>query len=404
MENITKFLNTKYENNIEFADHYAKIAKNLLYQDPEIIVSVTEKLKKNILDFALKNTQIYRDHTEDKIYSRKDLLNKSKWETEFLKEESKIMRTSGSTSGEPFSYSIYKKYYNFIEDENQYGLILEEFDISKKHIDILILANLRYNPVMGPEQFYLMQEGKTFWSMHSHRAEASTRYFVNFSTYKDTEAWYKKLFELLNKKFFDVILTTGSIVNLLRHYIIKFNYNKKICKLLNQTTEFLIKEDIEFLKENNYIDNYCDSMRCWDGGATFFTCKYNNYHLMDNLSWVDSKENKLISTDYFSFSAPFINYWNGDLCEIENNYKQCMCLRHYRPFKMLESRPFGLKGTAKITDIKQKINKLKFSQNLLNINFNNFDVIITTNRELAVEEKQEVIKILKDYKCKFIYI
>ena len=44
-------------------------------------------------------------------------------------------------------------------------------------------------------------------------------------------------------------------------------------------------------------------MRCWDGGATFLTCKDNNYHVLDNLSYCYEKENKLISTDYFSFSA-----------------------------------------------------------------------------------------------------
>lgn len=402
MKNIIKeFLINKYEDNIALVDDYTKIAKNILYEDPEIIIKVTKKLRKNITDFAIKNSETYKNHTVDKIYSRKDL-SKDIWPVKHLENESKIMKTSGSTTGEPFSYMIHKKHYNFIEDDNQYGLILEEFEIDKKHIDILILANLRYNPVLGPKQFYLIQKGYTTWSLHNHRAESSTRYFVNFHEYNNTEDWYYKLLELFNKKFFDIILTTGPVVNLLRHYLIKFGYNKKICKLMNQTTEFLIQDDIKFLKENNYIDNYCDSMRCWDGGATFFTCKHNTYHLMDNLSWVESRENKIISTDYFSFAEPFVNYWNGDLCELDNKYKKCLCKRYYRPFKMLENRPFGIKGPTKLTEIKEKINNLYFKEKLICVNFDNLKAIITVKQDLNQNETENIKEILKNFNCTFI--
>ena len=119
---------------------------------------------------------------------------------------------------------------------------------------------------------------------------------------------------------------------------------KKYAKLLSCTgnsTDTRILRKIINLK---LFDHVCDHMRCWDGGATFFTCSKENYHLMDNISWCTEQENKLISTDYFSIASPFINYWNGDLCYIGKEYKRCECGRLYRDFEFIENRPFLIKG------------------------------------------------------------
>jgi hypothetical protein len=77
---------------------------------------------------------------------------------------------------------------------------------------------------------------------------------------------------------------------------------------------------------------------------------------MDNLSWCIEKNNKLISTDYFSLASPFVNYWNGDLCKIDNNYKRCDCGRLYRDFEFLENRPFLIKG-RNIIRIKEELSR-----------------------------------------------
>jgi phenylacetate-coenzyme A ligase PaaK-like adenylate-forming protein len=141
-------------------------------------------------------------------------------------------------------------------------------------------------------------------------------------------------------------------------------------------------------------------MRCWDGGATFFTCKYNTYHLLDNLSWCDEYENKLISTDYFSFPSPFVNYWNGDYCEIKSNYKRCECGRLYRPFKFLQSRPFAIKGYI-VHDIYNNLIKLEINSiKQIKCDYNN--IIIISNKEIELEKKNIMKKQFEKINFKFI--
>ena len=138
-------------------------------------------------------------------------------------------------------------------------------------------------------------------------------------------------------------------------------------------------------------------MRCWDGGATFFTCKFGTYHLLDNITYHKSIDNKLVTTDYFSLAAPFVNYWNGDICSIENEYLRCECGRLYRPFKMLENRPFALKGSVKLTSIKQQISQLSFKNDLIQVQFENLSVMISSSRSLETSEKDQLQDILREY-------
>ncbi len=86
--------------------------------------------------------------------------------------------------------------------------------------------------------------------------------------------------------------------------------------------------------------NWCDHMRCWDGGASFFTCKAGIYHLQDELSHVFSTENgEMASIDFFSYASPFVNYLNGDYCSVGKEYKKCDCGRWYRAFEFHNRRP-----------------------------------------------------------------
>lgn len=56
-----------------------------------------------------------------------------------------------------------------------------------------------------------------------------------------------------------------------------------------------------------------DEMRCWDGGATFYTCKYGNKHWVDYLAKTWIQDGKLWSSDFFNVCQPHINYCNGDV-------------------------------------------------------------------------------------------
>jgi hypothetical protein len=130
-------------------------------------------------------------------------------------------------------------------------------------------------------------------------------------------------------------------------------------------------------------------MRCWDGGATFFTCKHQNYHLLDNLCWCDEKNKKLISTDYFSFPSPFVDYWNGDLCRLKNEYQRCDCGRLYRDFEFLENRPFSIKG-RNILEIKEKIKQYKIKEVRCSMMLGESFLEIVTSRELCEKSKKKI--------------
>jgi hypothetical protein len=141
-------------------------------------------------------------------------------------------------------------------------------------------------------------------------------------------------------------------------------------------------------------------MRCWDGGASFFTCKCRNYHLMDNLAWCEQgPDNELICTDYFNLASPFFRYWNGDYCTISTEYVRCECGRLYRDFEFLENRPFSLKGrclknihdgvrSLNIPDIKQ----VRASVEVLEV---------VSSRELSPAEKAAISALDLNFKFEF---
>jgi hypothetical protein len=68
-----------------------------------------------------------------------------------------------------------------------------------------------------------------------------------------------------------------------------------------------------------------DSMRAWDGGATFFTCRYGNRHWCDFLSTVDlDVDGTLRNSDLYNLTQPHVNYANGDVVE-SKELGRCQC-------------------------------------------------------------------------------
>jgi hypothetical protein len=196
------------------------------------------------------------------------------------------------------------------------------------------------------------------------------------------------------------MLTPGSAVRSMCAEIKKYGFNGKICKLLSNTNEYMLPEDKDFLISNKFVDHICDHMRCWDGGGSFFDCKYGTSHLMDNMAWTIEKNEKLVATDYFSLPSPFVNFWNGDKCEIKNKYQRCQCGRLYRPFKFLENRPFAVKGNS-IKEYREKIVACGIDGiKQVRCELNSF--VISSTRKLSEQEKQQVKNIFTGNEVKFL--
>ena len=69
-----------------------------------------------------------------------------------------------------------------------------------------------------------------------------------------------------------------------------------------------------------------DHMRCWDGGFTFYTCRYGHKHLVDLLFDWSIVDQELVTSDLFNAAQPFIDYKNGDKVNIRPS-GDCKCGR-----------------------------------------------------------------------------
>lgn len=324
--------------NVELLFDYRNICKNLLYEEEEIIKETIKILKSNIKTWSELKSPVYSTLKNKKFIEKKDLLEKDQWFVKDIRHSN--MSTSGSTTGYPFSYLRWEDFLYFIECDNHYDLILEEFNI-KKEPNILFFLDIG---IKIKEIIEVRNNSNNF--MEHHGLNKSNVHYVNFDMFKENrEKIFFHLVEHIKNNEIDVMLTNGPNLNSFCNYLKNNKIKIKISKLLSNTNEKLLEGTIKQIEEEKYFDHICDHMRCWDGGATFFTCIEENYHLMDNIAWcVEEEENKLISTDYFSLASPFVNYWNGDFCRIENKFKRCDCGRIYRDFEFLTNRPFTIKG------------------------------------------------------------
>ena len=373
---------------------YKIFCKNLLFNSEEIILEVIDLLKKNINLWANQNSSIYK--SKFSYISKENLDKKELWYAENFKKEAKKMSTSGSTTGKPFSYLAWKNFFEFIEGENHYDMILDEFAI-RQSPNILCFFKNQYDY----HKKFIFATKRTDNFLHRHGLKRNPMvHHVNFELYEvNKEEFFLYLFKYIKRNPIDVFFAAGPEINSLCHFIRKYNFKGKIASLLSNSNEILLQTDVDFLFDGNYVDNICDHMRCWDGGATFFTCKYKNYHLCDNLSWSEEIDGKLITTDYFSLPSPFVKYWNGDLCKINDKYERCECGRLYRDFTFVESRPFSLKGLS-IEKYKEQIKHsgiLSIKQ--VKCSTNHIEVI--TNEYISLDEKLKIKNILNKFDVKF---
>jgi hypothetical protein len=333
---------------------YKKICKNLLYEEEGLVRTVTSTLVSNIELWAVNKSKAYSNHQG--IMEKGMLNNKSEWYVDEVKSESMQMATSGSTTGHSFHYLRWEPFLYFIEADNHYDLILDEFGVPENPNILNMFNSTLYNK---SEYVTVRSDSKNFMDHHGTSRKANVHY-VNFELMNgNPEIFFENIVNYLMGKKMDVIFAPGPAINSLRHYLEKRSKKIEVCGLLSNSNEPILSDDANLLLDG-YVDGICDHMRCWDGGASFFTCKHGTYHLMDNLSWCEESEGRLISTDYFSLPSPFVRYWNGDYCRISEEYKRCECGRLYREFELLESRPFSLKGVS-MRKIREKIDSMEIS-------------------------------------------
>lgn len=376
---------------------YMPICKNLLYEDEETIVNTIKILRKNVSMWAATHCAIYQQKQPIPYFTKADLDDKANWYVRFMEKETQPMTSSGSTTGHNFAYLRWEPFLYFIECENHYDMIMDENRICENP-NILYMFNALQG--RGTKMIQTSNESKNFMEHHGKKRKATVHYANPKVLKENSRLFFSYLFRQLKETHIDVMLAPGSSVRAMCASIKSEGFKGKVCDLLSNTNEYLLPEDRKFLIENKHVGSICDHMRCWDGGASFFECKYGTIHLMDNLAWCVEKEKKLVSTDYFSLPSPFVNFWNGDRCEIENKYQKCKCGRMFRPFKFLENRPFAVKGNS-IKEYREKMVALGISdirQIRCDINF----FVISSTRRLSDSEKLEIRKIFAGHEVRFL--
>jgi hypothetical protein len=177
----------------------------------------------------------------------------------------------------------------------------------------------------------------------SHGDESGEYWHIAFGhdAYLNVNDYFRFLIDFIHKNKINVLLGTGGFIELLTTYLISDDSAAfpKLVQLVSNTGDRVNPETLNFLKETGVTESWCDHMRCWDGGASFFTCEKGTYHLQDELSYVYSTdEGRLVSIDFFSYPSPFINYLNGDYCTVGEDFKLCACGRWHREFKFNSRR------------------------------------------------------------------
>lgn len=396
-QNIKEFIHRWRSTSLPNKDmlrEYMPLCSSLMLQDEELVREATNLLRKNIEEWARANSPVYL--STDGILSKENLIDKGRWYVDSMKAESQPMATSGSTTGTPFEYLRWEPFLYPIEADNHYDMIMDEFEVPERPKVVYFFNTAMYDQSLD---MTVRDDSMNFMEHHGLKRRAEVHYpnFKRFQEDRDKFLGRLMFYFLENKP--DVIFAPGPTINAICSKMKKV-YKKihKVFGLVSNSNERLLPSDASFLMMG-YARKVCDHMRCWDGGAGFWTCRHGTYHLMDNLSWCEEYDGKLVSTDYFSLPSPFVRYWNGDFCRIADTYKRCDCGRLYRDFEFMESRPFSVKGRS-ILDIRATISGLGI-KGLKRVTCSSDHIIITSSVEVP-ESKKQIIRSKHGLEFKFL--
>ena len=354
--------------------------------DEALFLEAISIVRNNAEMWAHENSEVYLKYMP--FYTKEDLEDKRSWYVASAEADSVDTHTSGSSTGYHFMYRRMRSTFEKLEWDNHYDMILDEFGVGPRPSVLYFLPN--HFKKSGDLPIFSEPSPQPYLNSHGRSRHAAVHY-ANFDAYKsDPASFFRALFEYVARNPVDVFFSSGPQINSLCHHIRKLGFGGRIGRLLSHTNEILVQDDAEFLfVKNKYFDAACDHMRCWDGGASFFTCRLGNYHLMDNLSWCEEVDGKLVSTDYFNFASPFVRYWNGDLCSIGKKFFRCGCGRLFRDFEFLENRPFSLNGVC-LGGLRRRMVSLGV-QGIKQVKCYSDSVNVVSTRSLLPAEKTSIL-------------
>lgn len=382
----------------EYLKLLLKHIHQLQYQDGAFITEVCDYLKEQLITHARTHSPIYKSRR--KAIDKSELQNKKPWYVSGW--NAAASQTGGSTTGERFQYLRWADVYLNIEGDIHYKAILQEFGLERP-INILYLMLDRLDDRQNDTLARVYTTQNVLIS-HGMRQHATIHEIVrNRLYYTDYFGFYERILQYISENDIDIILAPGYTIEALAWNTRRLCHTAPICKLLSNTGSKVNRQTLDLLTKRGNIENWCDHMRCWDGGVTFFTCKHHTTHLLDGLAWAyaDPKQ-RLLSYDFYSLPAPFVNYWNGDFATVGKEYQKCKCGRSYRPFTIDRTRTIALNSinSSHIRNVMQTMPELatRIKRNEGSAHF----MRLFTESAFSAEDRQRIRKALPNFEINFI--
>lgn len=300
-----------------------------LQYDLRALLAHRDELSHRIRIWAKKYSLFYHAHGNQPV-TRKQLLNrKLSW---YVDRVTGHQRKTSGTTGIPLEYRLWEPQRIMIAKNNE---ILREFGVRRVPRVLRIKTSTK---LAGPSQFALtLHTPKPTEPLMSAGAESAQTHVVSHHPAACTGSVCHYISSHLHKyPDYDIIITSWSFMSTWLQYA----QATRLARLCWTTCESVIQDEVEQCRDRGFFDQFCDHMRCWDGGASFFTCQYGTYHCMDWLCDMQQGDrNQLETTDFFNLAAPFIRYRNGDEVRLMKTWAKCQCGRYYRPMQFYGKRP-----------------------------------------------------------------
>lgn len=382
----------------DYLKHHLKHIHNLQYQDGSDIKTICDYLNCELIKYAKTNSKIYRTHNGP--IDKSHLVDKNSWYVDGV--QAHTATTSGSITGNKFHYTRWATHYNQIEGDLHYKAILKEFKLDRP-ISILYLM-LDLTEDRHSDTLTKVYHTNNILISHGQGQSATIHEVIrNRTYYNDYFGFYETIFKYCTDNSIDVILTPGQTIAALAWNARRLRHTAPICNLLSNTGDKVHPSDLDSLTKNGVISNWCDHMRCWDGGITFMTCIHHTRHLIDGLAWaISDAHNRLISTDFYSLSSPFVNYWNGDYGRIDAEFQKCKCGRSYREFEITRTRSVVMADVHN-HEVREQIMKTSVDvSGIKRAERAGSFLRIFTNRSYSGEERKQIRSTLPALEINFI--
>ncbi len=370
----------------------------LQYMGGEQIGTVCRHLSRELTKYAQDNSPVYA--TRRGVIDKSHLLDKNAWYVGGF--QAHAATTGGSTTGARFHYTRWATHYNQIEGEIHYRAVLNEFGIDRP-AQIMYLMLDQTDDRTGGSLVNVHHTDNILMSHGQGRSATVHEVIKNRLYYHDYLGFYEAIFQYLNEHDIDVILAPGQVITALAWNARRLRQTAPVCRLLSNTGSKVERADLNSLESLGVAPQWCDHMRCWDGGITFMTCRHKTAHLIDGLAWTSSdKKGRLISDDYYSLPSPFVNYWNGDYGTIGDEFKRCPCGRYYRDFEISRTRSVVMAGVTNHEVRDQILKTTVDAAGILRAEYSGCFLRLFTNRAYSADERRQIRLVLPHLEINFV--